>query len=323
MKVGMLSMLNLTEDEAHNYRQASVLLSRQLEKENYVQSILAEVHGAERRYPVYEVTYYDNLESMLMALNAGEIKLIEIYESVARYLVANNPELVALYTFDHARERNTFADTAVNGLLSNDFAFMFMEENAALRDEFDAALAAITEAEMDRLIQDNITAAIDGEEAKPVEMPVIDGAETIRVAVTGALPPMDYVAPDGSPAGFNTAVLAEISRRMGKNIEPVVVDSAGRAAALASGTVDAVFWTRTNSQSNHFATLSEDERIEGRKVLEEDMSEEEIEIDERIIELIDFAVFGQADMPEGTITTAPYFSDVIVPVTSQARLVDY
>ncbi len=143
--------------------------------------------------------------------------------------------------------------------MSNDFAFMFMEDNEALRDEFDTALASITDEEMKKLIQDHITAAIDGDEISPIQMPVIEDAETVKVAVTGALPPMDYVAADGSPAGFNTALLAEISSRMGKNIELVVVDSVGRAAALASGTVDAVFWTRTNADSNERANSSEEE----------------------------------------------------------------
>ena len=53
---------------------------------------------------------------------------------------------------------------------------------------------------------------------------------------------LDYVLPDGRPAGFNTAVLSEISERIGKNIELVQIESAARAAALTSGQVDVVFW---------------------------------------------------------------------------------
>ncbi|MBR3429097.1 MAG: hypothetical protein IKG87_03260 [Clostridia bacterium] len=30
--------------------------------------------------------------------------------------------------------------------------------------------------------------------------------------------------------------------------------------------------------------------------------------------------YGSADLPEGTIITAPYFSDILVPVTTQTRL---
>ena len=114
---------------------------------------------------------------------------------------------------------------------------------------------------MDRLIQEQIEDLISGAEIAPIELPVIDGAETVRVAVTGALPPMDYVAADGTPAGFNTAVLAEISRRINRNIEMVFVDSmSGRSAALASGTVDAVFWTRTNRRSNLYGDMDEEKQ---------------------------------------------------------------
>lgn len=57
----------------------------------------------------------------------------------------------------------------------------------------------------------------------------------MKVGVTGDLPPMDYVAPDGRFAGFNTAVLAEIGKRMQRNIKLVQVDSIGRALALSEG----------------------------------------------------------------------------------------
>ena len=50
------------------------------------------------------------------------------------------------------------------------------------------------------------------------------------------------------------------------------------------------------------------------------MSEEESGTLKKVDELIDFNDYGHADMPEGTIITEPYFSDVIVSVTTQARL---
>ena len=60
--------------------------------------------------------------------------------------------------------------------------------------------------------------------------------------MTGDLPPLDFVNADGTPAGFNTAVLSEISKRIGKNIEMIQVDSAARGTALTSGQVDVIFW---------------------------------------------------------------------------------
>ena len=63
-----------------------------------------------------------------------------------------------------------------------------------------------------------------------------------RIAVTGDLRPIDYIGADGIPAGFNTAVLSEIGRRLGANIELESMQTGSRALALMSGTADAVFW---------------------------------------------------------------------------------
>ena len=137
------------------------------------------------------------------------------------------------------------------------------------------------------------------------------------MAITGSLPPLDYVAPDGTPAGFNTAMLAEIGSRMGKNVELVQVDSIGRAAALASGAVDAVFWTRTNHYANLFSILDNEER----KHLAWDTfgaaTEEEKNTLNLILELIDFVPFGAGDMPDGTIISDPYYTDAVVPVLTK------
>ena len=59
------------------------------------------------------------------------------------------------------------------------------------------------------------------------------------------MPPIDYVDESGRPAGFNTALLAELGRRMHVNIELVNVDAGARTAALVSERVDVVFWYET------------------------------------------------------------------------------
>ena len=109
-------------------------------------------------------------------------------------------------------------------------------------------------------------------------------------------------------------MLAEIGQRTGKNIEIVVVDSLGRAAALASGTVDAVFWTRTSSFAQKAAAKTEAEREAEKAEQDVNMSEEEIKLLHEVGENINFFTYGGADMTEGTIVTEPYFSDVLVPV---------
>jgi ABC-type amino acid transport substrate-binding protein len=246
---------------------------------------------------------------------------MEIYQSVGRYLCATNDNLRLGMSYDLSKERNAFAQEVFSTILGNDFAFLMLEGNADLRDQFNEAIASMkADGTLDRLVKEQIEDMIASLVTAPITMPVADGARTIRVAVTGALPPMDYVAADGTPAGFNTAVLAEIASRTGLNIELVVVDSIGRAAALADGAVDAVFWTRTSGESNTSAILNEEERAKKRETGKQEMSEEESRTLKKVDELIDFNDYGHADMPEGTIITEPYFSDVIVSVTTQARL---
>jgi ABC-type amino acid transport substrate-binding protein len=129
---------------------------------------------------------------------------------------------------------------------------------------------------------------------------------------------MDYVAEDGSFAGFNTAILAEIGRRIDRNMEIIQVDSIGRAAALVSGTVDAVFWASSNP-------YGADERIEAATVEEfkarlmerhPDYTEEQVEILARMGAASDF----QEDIPEHTIFTDPYFVDGIVGVGLKEKI---
>ncbi len=99
-----------------------------------------------------------------------------------------------------------------------------------------------------------------------------------------------------------------------RETELVVVDSIGRATALSSGTVDAVFWTRTNelSMKKSVSSVEEREAYINKKIAK--MSEDELKAFNEIRELIIFEDYGTADMPEGTIFTVPYYSDIVAPV---------
>ena len=333
--VGTLSLLNMTEDEYVALVEARGHIGRLMMKEGYTLIPNREPpEGAPERPPEGEpgrppegepkgpgtagltkVVFYDTLDALLMALNAGDINTIDIYQSVARYLCAANDNLQMSSKMDMDKERNTFAELVQQGINGNDFSFLMMEDNIALRDAFNAAIADMkADGTLARLVKEQIEDLIDGGEILPIALPKIDGAETVRVAVTGALPPMDYVAADGTPAGFNTAVLAEIGTRIGKNIEIVVVDSLGRAAALASGTVDAVFWTRTSSRAQKRAALTDEENKAKWAEFSAAMTEEESQLMNEVDARIDFKSYGAVDMPEGTIVTEPYFSDALVPV---------
>lgn len=173
------------------------------------------------------LNFYDNFNSMQMALGSKQIDAVRTYGSVAKYMTANNSDFVIT-------DKQTVQ-------LVDDFCCAMREDDTALKNSFDGAIAAM---KADGTLNGLIDKFIEDATAvpTPIDIAKIDGAETIKVGITGDLPPLDLVLADGTPAGFNTAVLAEISKRIGKNIELVQIDSSARAAALTSGLVDVIFW---------------------------------------------------------------------------------
>ncbi len=312
VNIGVLTMLNINEEETMNYIRAQRIALEQLGKEGYFEN-LGEVSTSGK--PNMKVVFYDTIDSMLMALNAGDIEGMMVYNSTAQYLCATNDDLQCRYKYNFEDVKGTFAETVLDGHLRNDFSFLMMDSNEAIRDEFNSVIKAMKDdGTLDKLIKEQIDGPISGSEVKSITMPKFEGAETIKVAITGSLPPMDYVAADGNPAGFNTAVLAEISQRIGKNIEIVVVDSIGRSTALSSGTVDAVFWTRTNNVSLMLQEMTEEEKSADLEKRLADFSEEELAASTAIREIISIPEYGSIDMPEGTICTESYYSDIFMPV---------
>ncbi|MCR5342027.1 MAG: hypothetical protein K6E70_01515 [Butyrivibrio sp.] len=220
--IGVLTMLNMTEEEMVRYRDAMIVALSTLHEDGYAENNYSPVKVPNKAKR--EIVFYDSMDAMLMALNAGDIGEMMVYDKVGQHLCATDDSLKPGYIVDTEKERNTFANIVLSGNLSNNFAFLMMEDNEALRDEFSSDIKDMKDdGTLDKLVKEQIDTLINGGEAKAISMPEIEGADTIKVAVTGSLPPMDYVASDGTPAGFNTAVLAEISQRIGKNIDGVLL----------------------------------------------------------------------------------------------------
>ena len=192
------------------------------------QSVMARVADAGLTSEEPSIKFYDSLTLMTLALNKGEIGALAGPEFVGEYMLRNDP-----------------AFTLRGFLLLKRpiaLAFGFLEEKSDLRDRFSKAVQDMErEGVIGILARDNITgpAALN---PPAVKFDSFDDAETITVALTGDMPPLDYVAEDGTPAGFNTAILAEIARRLHVNIKTVTVETGSRAPALKSGRADAVFW---------------------------------------------------------------------------------
>jgi len=177
------------------------------------------------------VHFYDTLLSMQMALKSRKINEVALPEAVGLYLVNNDPGLEILFSLN---------------MTPSTISFGFKQGNNSLQKEFNNAILSMKkDGTLDRLADKYIVNfAADNEEVK---FNNFKDAKTIKVAVTGDLPPIDYIAPDGRPTGYNTAILAEIGKRIKKNIRLISVDAGGRSAALASERADVVFWYRNTS----------------------------------------------------------------------------
>ncbi len=243
-KVGMLSLSNVDENQIDDYTK------------NFNSA-----HGVNS--DPQKTTYYNNLNSMQMSLNSGSIDTIRTYGSVAQYMTERDSNLA-------------IKDSQTVQLVDN-FSCALRDEDSELREQFNAAIESMkNDGTLSNLVENFIKNLKADTEPPAVAMPKIAGADTIKVGVTGDLPPLDLILADGTPAGFNTAVLAEISQRINKNIELVTIESNARAAALTSGTVDVVFWTVTP---------------EGESPLP-----------------------MNSDTPEGVALTQAYYKDVVVDV---------
>ena len=178
---------------------------------------------------IFETVVYNNLSSALMDLESGKIANIAIEASTAKY-IAN---------------RNEKVEVIEKGVRRTDFAMMTLDSNNEVYDILNNAIVGMkADGTLDNLIENELKAYIESDpEAK--DLPVFDGSKTIKIGVTGDVPPMDYVSANGKAAGFNIALLTEIANRAQVNIELVQIETGARAMALSSNKVDAVFWTKS------------------------------------------------------------------------------
>lgn len=179
--------------------------------------------------------YFDNMNDMQLALEGGQIDMLSTYQNVADYMIQRSDDKEILPS---------------EKILSDSFCFAVREGDTMLKNDLNKAIKAMeTDETLENLSKQYIIDLKSGAEPPAVPITQIEGADTIKVAVTGDLPPFDMVLADGTPAGFSTAVLAEISRRINKNIELINIDSAARASILSSKGADVVFWVAVPKDS--------------------------------------------------------------------------
>ena len=200
-----------------------------------------------------EVTNVQTLSEGLMLLNADRVDALLSLYSTARYIAARN---------------DGFATMQARYDLS--MCMLAAADQQELIDTLNRGIESMTaDGTMTALWDAHVTKVIEGAEPVAVTLPENPDGRKVRVGVSGDVPPMDYVSADGTPAGFNTAMLSELARRENLSVEIVQIDSGARFAALASGRIDLFFWqSRANGlTSENYAgditqyKIAEDEAI--------------------------------------------------------------
>ncbi len=213
-------------EEANSNLVAGVLEQNSVEDSSIINYPQAEGKMEEMRKQV-EFKAFSSLNTLLLELSAGRVNYVQLPNSVGSYLSANDDTLIV---------------TAVEGALPRRHYHMAARtDDTELCKEINNAIDTLkAEGTLDQLAVDYITSA----DSTPITNTLLkhEGAETHVVAVTGDLPPLDYVSADGTPAGFNVALLNAISEQCGCNFELVQLDADARLSALESGKVDLIFW---------------------------------------------------------------------------------
>ncbi len=343
--IGELSYINADVDTVK--RREVVRLLDLYEKEETGETFITTLHDHKKTADMtkedlqelldsIDVKMFDSLTSMTMALQSGDIDCMSLYDSVANYICAKNSDLEVEETFNYDYDELAYEDDSIfnltKGVSSDEFTFMMLEGNESLRDEFDSAIADIKkDGTLTKLTKEFITKADFSTDAPASpEFESFDGADTIKVGVTGDLPPFDYMTEAGEPEGFNKAILTEIGKRIGKNIELVSIDAGSRALALSSGQIDVVFWTRSQARRSNRSEKSNDASVEAprtnltheeevARLVENGATHEQAEIITKSKEL-SIEVMGKGtdlnslDTPDGTINTDYFYAAPIVHV---------
>lgn len=167
---------------------------------------------------------YSSLSTMVMDLEAGNVEYLLVPSSVANYLKKQDDSL-------------TIAPGGAG--VPTEIRMAVREEDTQLHQLLQNGIQSLAgDGGLDTLIDTYITKVSTDAAGNTAQ----NGGETFVVGVTGDLPPLDYVAADGTPAGFNVALMNAIAERQNVNFTFVQVEADARLSALSSEKIDVIFW---------------------------------------------------------------------------------
>jgi polar amino acid transport system substrate-binding protein len=194
-----------------------------------------------------EVIYFNRSSDIAAALLSGKIDAFVCHNFVADYLMKRNSNLKAI---------------PITVKVDAGFIMAVRKEDQKLKEDLDSAITILqTNGTMKALIDKWINNFPANNEPSNNEIAKIEGANTLYVGVCGDYPPLDYIAANGHPAGYNVALLSEIGKILKINFEFVSMENEARFAALSSKKIDVIFTHFMSNTTKYFEEYKNDNWI--------------------------------------------------------------
>jgi len=177
--------------------------------------------------PPREVKSFKRASDCLMAVLTGKVDAVFLPKFKAEYDVKRQSKLKIIPMIQPLKMNVVMAVRSEDEQFKNDLdkAITTLQENGTLK----------------RLEDEWVTNLSTASGPVSKEIPKLAGAKTVYVGVCGDIVPLDFIAADGRPAGYNVALMNEIGKLLNTNFVFVSIETQAKYAALNSKKIDVVF----------------------------------------------------------------------------------
>jgi ABC-type amino acid transport substrate-binding protein len=177
------------------------------------------------------VQSFDSESALMMALDSGKVEGIWLRDFQANVLATDKDK----YNTLDSEFNNLAAGSARMGAIVG-------TEQALDIEKINDAIAQLSEdGTLEDLEKEYIEDFSFTKDYDSINLSKIEGAPSYKVAISGSVVPLDYVAADGNPTGYSIALLSKIAELAGLNFELVTVAAPALTTELNSGKIDYVF----------------------------------------------------------------------------------
>lgn len=174
-----------------------------------------------------DLVYFNRRADGVTAVITGKVDAMMAPDFVADYYVKKNENLKMI----------DYKEKGEGGSI-----MVVRSEDQQLKEDLDKAITALQEDGTLKKLEDEWISNLPADnEPSNKNIQKIEGAETVYVGVCGDMAPLDYIAADGRPAGYNVALLTEVGKLLNINFEFVSMESQVRFTALNSKKIDVIF----------------------------------------------------------------------------------